>query len=913
MRTQQIKEFYESAWYLELTDEFIPKQSGWAGVVERPQDCDVIKDWDYITSQDTYAAIGWHDTYKLAIVDFDFQKSDTDYDYEDIKFMSSAFDGERPHVVSSKTEGNVHVPVLIRGLEESQHITSKYDWIDIKGSADRAAPSWAVSPINSPYTWQWAEHFEKHDVIDSVDDYDREMQLEEAVPIATISEVEEAVTLDGNQILSLGESLSESSSTDFDYGDTELPVHTTDVVDKPVGQNCDHPFHGSSTGKNFKLDADNNTWACWSDRHDVAHVTGGPYHLIGMQAGILECGEWVGSDEHYAGKREKIKEYCRENGIEVPTHWEGVIDKLIPDNVSTDLAKAGLDIESDATIQGTARSGKSYGIVKRALEEKTDERIVYVCPTHEEGKATMQKFKQMGETPARLIGEERARRQWNLSSSGQFIPNCGKITPDGAQDLDGANQYHSYASEAVSHDIIITVPELLHKIDDYDLVIMTEESAFSRMVSGPVPVINVRKWNASGHADRYIEGRIDGDRGTYTTVIDQINEKDRVDELDQAIREACNTILDIDKVVTEWTPSGWDGVDEGWSELVKRTKEILDQVRDWSHLDTGDLYTRLQNYNRIDDIAMNTLFCDGVLEYGNDEKKQMFYVGDTDRLFVPMEQDATLWLGGNSIPAMSEFHDIVHGDVPEPIGYKNDYEPLREALSQNIIIKFTGCDNQNQQSRAIQNTIHQIQNLSVDSPSSLVASGSSQHTAEHAESIRMCTSPSGHDDISAIETFAKANMSVAIAENSKWSVGVDLPCFDMGAIYNGHFAAPREEYIYRKSGDPTLLKAERIRAAQNATLRASNIPTRDGVDGTGETPMLVPSYHVPDAMFELFEEYDLNVVECETIAEARALLVDILDMDAQEHEGDIVATDDLPPRIKKFRELLDDEATATEH
>lgn len=48
-----------------------------------------------------------------------------------------------------------------------------------------------------------------------------------------------------------------------------------------------HPFHGSDTGANFMVDADGETWRCW--RHDC---TGNALHLVGIEAGVITCGEW---------------------------------------------------------------------------------------------------------------------------------------------------------------------------------------------------------------------------------------------------------------------------------------------------------------------------------------------------------------------------------------------------------------------------------------------------------------------------------------------------------------------------------------------------------------------------------------------------------------------------------------------
>jgi hypothetical protein len=72
-----------------------------------------------------------------------------------------------------------------------------------------------------------------------------------------------------------------------------------------------HPVHGSTTGSNFQVDDGAETWRCW--RHSC---TGNALHLLGMEEGIIDCGEWDGtglSSETWA----EIFEAARERGLDV--------------------------------------------------------------------------------------------------------------------------------------------------------------------------------------------------------------------------------------------------------------------------------------------------------------------------------------------------------------------------------------------------------------------------------------------------------------------------------------------------------------------------------------------------------------------------------------------------------------------
>ncbi|UWG47896.1 Phage or plasmid associated DNA primase, primpoldomain [Halanaeroarchaeum sp. HSR-CO] len=75
-----------------------------------------------------------------------------------------------------------------------------------------------------------------------------------------------------------------------DSADSDVDVGVYDVIARssyPEGENAAHPFHPSETGTNFRVDDGGDTWRCW--RHGV---TGNGAHLLGIEQGVIECGEW---------------------------------------------------------------------------------------------------------------------------------------------------------------------------------------------------------------------------------------------------------------------------------------------------------------------------------------------------------------------------------------------------------------------------------------------------------------------------------------------------------------------------------------------------------------------------------------------------------------------------------------------
>ncbi|MHB9285956.1 phage/plasmid primase, P4 family [Halobacteriales archaeon Cl-PHB] len=110
-----------------------------------------------------------------------------------------------------------------------------------------------------------------------------------------------------------GETPTTSTGGDYD-GDLDADLRIHDVVSVsqyPRGENTAHPFHPSGTGTNFRVDEDAETFRCW--RHDV---TGNAAHLLGMEQGIIDCGDWTtGLDD--ATWRE-IFDAGRDAGYDIP-------------------------------------------------------------------------------------------------------------------------------------------------------------------------------------------------------------------------------------------------------------------------------------------------------------------------------------------------------------------------------------------------------------------------------------------------------------------------------------------------------------------------------------------------------------------------------------------------------------------
>lgn len=118
-----------------------------------------------------------------------------------------------------------------------------------------------------------------------------------------------------------------------DVGTGDLDVY--DVLSRasyPEGERVAHPYHSSSTGSNFKVGGNGESWRCFSGSHD----TGGyAIHLIGMEHGIVECGEWSNGGLDDATWRE-IFDAARGDGYDIPEP-----DSKTPDTDGSEVVETG--------------------------------------------------------------------------------------------------------------------------------------------------------------------------------------------------------------------------------------------------------------------------------------------------------------------------------------------------------------------------------------------------------------------------------------------------------------------------------------------------------------------------------------------------------------------------------------------
>ena len=210
---------------------------------------------------------------QLVVLDVD------DYDGDDLPFdLPETLIEESPH---GGEHLYYHVPVDADGRMPAAVF-------DDEIGAKNPVPSWGEVQVSNKYVVATGSTLddcgkEWHDC-SQPDEGDYTVAEDRDIATVSVERLVE-VLLDDPEIEDPTPDLSpgthENNDVDLDVHDVLFSAEYTEE------ERTVHPVHGSSTGTNFQVDEGAETWRCW--RHGT---TGNALHLIGMQNGIIECGEW---------------------------------------------------------------------------------------------------------------------------------------------------------------------------------------------------------------------------------------------------------------------------------------------------------------------------------------------------------------------------------------------------------------------------------------------------------------------------------------------------------------------------------------------------------------------------------------------------------------------------------------------
>ncbi len=149
-----------------------------------------------------------------------------------------------------------------------------------------------------------------------------------------------------------------------------------------------HPMHGSTTGKNFHINVDKNTWYC----HRCGSG-GGPLEWLAVKSGFISCGE-AGPGCLRGELFRRVLDVARELGYKIPARSQslGQID-LIENRIIVDKLPEDLPTEPIIVIKGPPRIGKTYWAARQLVKAREGN---YISHRHSIVKHAIEAFRNEG-------------------------------------------------------------------------------------------------------------------------------------------------------------------------------------------------------------------------------------------------------------------------------------------------------------------------------------------------------------------------------------------------------------------------------------------------------------------------------------------------------------------------------------
>lgn len=834
---------------------------------------------------DNWGIVGYRGDPELLVADIDFYKTDK----EPADFSVPDEVGIVKSVKPDRDDDGVHIYLLVE--EGVPEINAKYGWMDLKGEY---AKGHVVSPFHGNSQYEHTKDWEARSFMD-VDTLNKVFQL------------------NGQGVLEGSSGYSDSYSFNRDE---EAPDEIPKCYERALQQRASIPRDGTFDGNPFLVDAH-------AAMLGVAHGYSKEELMTHFKTFYPKDG-WDGQETEYqldlllqkelmppsitTLRKDGIfgpDEICSDDKCEIPYHdgsQESDLETLVPTDSNGnpkihDEPPEQWDTDEPLSLLSTARGGKTYTLTGMAVESMDDEELVYLAPTHEEAQETYKKFTEHhGVDAVWLCGERYARENYDVKTTGDPNPGLQIRTPSQAQHYDDCNAYATLIQNAQDAQVVVTVPELVDKIGDYDMLLSSEESALDRMTTGASRLLEAkRSFESKAHLSTDITNLVPH----LERMKEKVEEQDALHSHHLAVREAVNSLLNIAWKVENWTPATWTQVDNQWRDLwedIEREVKAIDADYDF---EIQKVKNYLSGHTKVESPILDMLHSDGLFAYKNESGRyQLFLCSEPHTLTHSIPDDVTVWLAGFARKHLDTYHEIIGGETPTPYAYK----PKTPVLKDTRVIKYTGGKNGDHQTGILRRGINRMQKMAPN-PGIYTVEGSSDKAAANAQCTKFSWVPSNEDGKEDLRRAAGAGMQTCAAVTSRFSKGIDTAFFEVGAMTHGRFATPVEDYVIERDDDPSFKLASVGQAAQNALLRASNTPSED----TGITPVITGDRQVPDVLFEVLEAYGAKIVELDDIKDAVRMVVHFVDPAALEAKMG-------PEESEEFHELVeitsDDETPA---
>ena len=282
-----------------------------------------------------------------------------------------------------------------------------------------------------------------------------------------------------------------------------IPIQDIAMPDNPRERNGkngreifgSHPIHGSTTGKNFHINVDKNTWYC----HRCGSG-GGPLEWIAVMCGIISCSQ-VGPKCLKGEKYIQVLEEARALGYEIHEkgqstgQFEAIEKRIQCDNLPEDLPPDQVGV-----IKGAPRIGKTHWVVKQLIKAQSG---CYITHNHSIANHALRIFKKNGGRDAvHLEGKSRPGMCQNQGTTCRECELCPNQHDDGhisytelemrARDL--LLRHGILTKEKIPYDLCpyytlklaerfakycFTVPHFIQEIGSRQLIVLDEDPTLS--------------------------------------------------------------------------------------------------------------------------------------------------------------------------------------------------------------------------------------------------------------------------------------------------------------------------------------------------------------------------------------------------------------------------------------------------
>ena len=703
-----------------------------------------------------------------------------------------------------------------------------------------------------------------------------------------------------------------TSDTDTDSGSSgrsrSIPPSSDDVDVPPIhdvllrsqypeGERVGHPQgvrHAdggkSETGTNFMVDEGGRSWRCW--RHEA---TGNALHLVGMEEGIFECGDW----KHGGISTEKwaaVFEAAEERGLIESGSFDGPEDRWetaqILDNRTHYDSIEDVDFPDPGTnfiLDKPPREGGSYGSMLHFFG--TPKPLIILASRHSILEYHM-------ETAASLLsGKDCVVHFQGRHEVCDNPDDCDKY-PEGYDELldcrnevtDALHRNKTLTADDAPGDICpywflkeaaenarvtLTVPSLFPRLDrelSEVNVLMDEEQTLDFFFPGSVDLMDVGR-TVEADGTRLVQLLSTNIRNEYST-LEEV--RDRIKQDQHERRE------EAEAEDRDWRQLSYEKDILTAIETVDELKEQLGVTAASDDLSDDESRTLSNVISALEDRVSDVEFPDPTTDRDQlIEKIQKFCAphfwdedvnpsGLLEAVLFPYEDkpfhfkrtgsQATLRLIGDRgddlfyKDLLDEVNQI--GLIAGPEG-ERVLEQLAAPGESIVIDEFrydddfivvpmgrTRDDRMEPASRQRDRVSRVSEGANIRRIPHIAVAGTKSQAAEHATQLPEAAGVMA-DPESPARSLAKkwsAGQTVVIYENSIVSRGIDAPYFDITTITSTGFATPyweaRKDYYKEQSdGDDEYLKARAVeeelksREVTNAALRMA--PTRDVEDAHG--------------------------------------------------------------------------------